>query len=194
MSTTLEPEPTAAGKFVTFLKSVDRWGLALGVALQLGVLVSMGVIRVMILIRGETYLVRVQPVDPRDWLRGDYVILSYEFSRLQRDGRTDFNVDQQFMFPEKLRDVPIYVTLAREPDGRHWQAVRFSREHPKEGPFLRGKMNQFGMLEFGIESYFVQEGKGHQYEDAMRSRQLSAEITITPEGTAAVRKLHIGGN
>ena len=52
-------------------------------------------------------------------------------------------------------------------------------------------MNQRGLLEFGIEQFFVQEGKGRVYEDAVRSRRLSSEIAITSEGTAAMRGLHI---
>ena len=35
----------------------------------------------MTLTTGETILLRVVPVDPRDLFRGDYVILSYEISR-----------------------------------------------------------------------------------------------------------------
>ena len=78
MSTTIAPPRTTTfGKIVDKLMSFDRWGLALGVTLQLCVLLGMIVMRLAILWTGQTCYVRVQPVDPRDWLRGDYVILSY---------------------------------------------------------------------------------------------------------------------
>ncbi len=179
-------------KLVAMISGRERWALALGVGLQLAVLGGMIAMRVAILITGEVYFVRVQPVDPRDLMRGDYVILSYEFSRLPSDHRVDFiNMNRQGMFPEKLRGQPIYVTLAPEMDGKHWHATRFSMRKPDQGPFLMGTMTEFGQVSFGIEQYFVQEGKGLQYEASMRSGQLSAEISLTREGKAAVRKLHI---
>jgi uncharacterized membrane-anchored protein len=196
---TIEQEPiplSAAGKFVEAVKGRERWVLTLGIALQLGVLLFMTVKGTLILVRGDVYYVRVQPVDPRDLMRGDYVILSYEFSRLPHDHR----VDWLEMWNEKkvggaeqrdLRNQPIYVSLEKEEDGKHWRASRFSLQKPGQGPFLRGTMNQWGQIEFGIEQYFVQEGKGRAYEDAVRSRRLSSEIAITPEGAAAMRGLHI---
>ncbi len=32
-------------------------------------------------------------------------------------------------------------------------------------------MGRYGSLQFGIESYFVQEGSGHMYEQALREAQ-----------------------
>jgi uncharacterized membrane-anchored protein len=190
---TIEQEPTplsAAGRFVEAVKGRERWVLAGGIALQLAVLLFMTVKGTLILVRGDVYYVRVQPVDPRDLMRGDYVILSYEFSRLPHDHRVDW---LDLGRPEKrdLRNQPIYVSLEKEEDGKHWRASRFSLQKPGQGPFLRGTMNERGQIEFGIEQYFVQEGKGRAYEDAVRSRRLSSEIAITPEGAAAMRGLHI---
>jgi uncharacterized membrane-anchored protein len=188
MSTnTQEPETLSAlGKFVEAVKGRERWLLAIGIGLQLAVMLFMTAKGTLILVRGDVYYVRVQPVDPRDLMRGDYVILSYEFSRLPHDHRMDFAGGQ-----ENLGNRPVYVSLEKEGDGKHWRASRFSLQKPAEGPFLRGIMNQHGLLEFGIEQFFVQEGKGREYEDAARSRRLSSEIAITPEGAAAMRGLHI---
>ena len=190
-----EPLPlSTAGKLVAAIKGRERWILALGIGLQLAVLLFMTAKGTLILVRGEVYYVRVQPVDPRDLMRGDYVILSYEFSRLPNDHRVDWFGDEKgFGGPGliELRNRPIYVSLENEADGKHWRAARFSLQKPAHGPFLRGTLNQRGLLEFGIEQYFVQEGKGREYEDAVRSRRLSAEIAITPEGSASMRGLHI---
>ena len=40
-------------------------------------------------------------------------------------------------------------------------------------------------IEFGIESYFVQEGKGQDYEDASATTALSAEVAVAADGRAA---------
>lgn len=178
-STTLSP----LGKFVDAVKGRERWGLAIGIGLQLAVMLFMTAKGTLILVSGDIYYVRVQPVDPRDLMRGDYVILSYDFSRPPPHLFNANNLD--------TRHQPIYVSLEPEGDGKHWRASQFSRNKPAKGPFLRGTMNQRGLLEFGIEQFSVQEGKGLAYEDAARSRLLSSEIAITSEGAAAMRGLHI---
>ena len=53
-----------------------------GVGLQLVVLIGMIVFKAMPLWTGEPILLRVVPVDPRDMFRGDYVAISYDFSRI----------------------------------------------------------------------------------------------------------------
>jgi uncharacterized membrane-anchored protein len=55
-------------------------------ALQLVILVGMIAVRAIPLVTGQIVLVKVQPVDPRDLFRGDYVILSYDFSRISPEG------------------------------------------------------------------------------------------------------------
>ena len=182
---TQEKSPLSTiGKVVEVVKGQERWFLALGISLQLAVLLFMTAKGTLILIRGEVYYVRVQPVDPRDLMRGDYVILSYEFSRLPHHG-----IDGRNMMD--LPNQPIYVSLEKEGDGKHWRAARYSLQKPGKGPFLKGKLNPRGQLEFGIEQFSVQEGKGLEYDNAVRSRILSSEISITPKGDAAMRGLHI---
>jgi len=189
MSTTTQ-EPMALsnfGKLVEAVKGRERWVLGLAMALQLAVMLFMTAKGSLILVRGDVYYVRVVPVDPRDLMRGDFVVLSYEFSRMPPEQ----HVDWFGMRPQDLGNQPIYVSLEPEGDGKHWRASRFSLKQPDKRPFLRGVLNERGMLEFGIEQFFVQEGKGRAYEDAVRSRRLSSEIAITPEGVAAMRGLHI---
>jgi uncharacterized membrane-anchored protein len=148
--------------------------LAVGLGLQFAVLVAMIAQRLLLLSTGVTYFVRVVPVDPRDLLRGDYVILSYEFSRV-----SDSNPG------------PIYVTLEPAGDGKHSRPGMYLRTPPAGQPYIKGEVTGFGRADYGIESYFVQEGKGHAYEDAVRAGQLTAEIAVTDDGRAALKRLHI---
>ena len=64
-------------------------------------------------------------------------------------------------------------------------------EKPAAGLFLKGHMKRYGALEFGIEAYYVQEGAGLRYEQAIPNRQLSAELAVTSSGQAALKGLRI---
>jgi uncharacterized membrane-anchored protein len=48
-----------------------------------------------------------------------------------------------------------------------------------------------GRATYGIESYYVQEGTGHDYEQAVRSRRLWAEVALDGAGNPALRRLVI---
>jgi len=175
--------PLPLDRFARFLKDHERCGLVAGVIFQLAVLGTMVALRAWVLWSGQVYLVRVVPVDPRDLLRGDYVILGYEFSRVPA-GVVSHSQD--------LAGRPIYVTLRRAEDGKLWVPEQYLLAPPADGrPFLQGRLTGWGRAEYGIESYFVQEGRGHAYEEAARSGRLAAEIAITPDGTPALRALHI---
>jgi uncharacterized membrane-anchored protein len=172
-----------------WLKARERKLLLVTVVAQLVILVGMIALRALPLITGQTVLVRVVPVDPRDLFRGDYVTLSYEFSRIPPLGIEGISAVQHWGTQKEGRTV--YVPLVADSDRVHWRAEKVTVIRPASGPFLRGQMSRYGSMEFGIESYFVQEGTGRQYEQAIRSRKLSAELAVTSGGQAALRSLHI---
>ncbi|HQR08695.1 MAG TPA: GDYXXLXY domain-containing protein [Gemmatales bacterium] len=177
-------------RLITAIKGHERLILLATVALQLIVLIAMIVLRVAPLMTGETILVQVEPVDPRDMFRGDYVILSYAFSRLPPNGIV--GLPNPGSLPQlQSTGNTVYVTLVPDSDGRHWHADQFSYTPPSSGKYLRGTLTDFGRIEYGIESYFVQEGKGRKYEEAVRARTLSAEIAVTSDGQAVLKRLVI---
>jgi uncharacterized membrane-anchored protein len=167
---------------------VGRRGRAVllaGVAFQAAVMLGLIAQRVSVLWRGETVLVQVVPVDPRDLFRGDYVVLGYEFSRFSPGGPRGFGGPQPVSEGQT-----VYAPLERDPDGRHWHSDGWTTQRPAGGTFLRGQYHG-GRVEFGIESFYVQEGKGKAYERAVRERKLWAEVAVTPDGGAAIRRLVI---
>jgi uncharacterized membrane-anchored protein len=161
-----------------------RYVLMAGVAFQLVVLLWMIIVPANVLLTGQTVLLRTVPVDPRDLFRGDYVILSYDFSLLPPQA------SQKLHFGDQYPQV-IYVTLQPEADGVHWEASDYSFRQPEGVLFIKGLVNSSHRAEFGIESYFVQEGKGLEYEKAIRDQKLSAEVAIDAEGNAALKNLII---
>ena len=151
---------------------------------QLFVMVAMIGGNVVPFVGAETVLLRVAPVDPRDLMRGDYVILSYEISRVPSNLRLN-----------KLGGAPddrtVYVSLVPEEDGRHYRGAGVSLTPPPTGLFILGTLQGWNMIQFGIESYYVQEGRGHDYEKAVREHRLSAEVAINKNGGATLRNLVI---
>jgi uncharacterized membrane-anchored protein len=159
---------------------LEKTVLLSGIGLQMVVLSSMLAMHASTLWLGTVYYVHVQPVDPRDLFRGDYVTLSYAFSRVPS------HVIRQ------NSGTPVYVTLVPAGDGKHSIAGQYLSSPPAGGtPYLKGTVNEFGQAVYGIESFYVQEGKGRAYEDAVRSKRLTAEIAVTSSGQAALRHLHI---
>jgi uncharacterized membrane-anchored protein len=176
--------------FLAWIKGHERLVLLAAAACQVLVLVAMIGLRVTPLLAGETIFVRVVPVDPRDLFRGDYVVLSYDFSRVPPAGIEGL-ADSDWQREQQWLGLTVYVTLVPEADGRHWRAESFSISQPTRGKYLRGRITGPGRLEFGIEAYYLQEGQGSKYEEAVRDRRLAAEIAVTAEGHAALRGLRI---
>jgi uncharacterized membrane-anchored protein len=196
LDSTLAPERQNAGgpalvdRTIHWLKGRERNALIVAAALQILVLLAMIVARAAPLVFGETVLLRVVPVDPRDLFRGDYVILSYEFTRVPPtgiEGLPLMALQQRGEFQGRT----VYVWLSPAADGRHMESTKCSIYPPPSGKYLRGTLADWGRLEFGIESYYVQEGKGRAYEQAMRNRRLSAEVALSADGTATLRGLRI---
>jgi uncharacterized membrane-anchored protein len=172
---------------VDWFKSRERPWLVAGAMAQVVVLVGMIALHSVPFFGGKTVLLRVQPVDPRDMFRGDYVTLSYNFSvvppgnPLGHDGADSAS----------LQGKTVYLALVADPDGMHYHGGGFSLTPPASGLYLRGTLTGWNRALFGIENYYVQEGTGHKYEDAIRSHHLWAEVTVAANGEAAIKGLRI---
>jgi uncharacterized membrane-anchored protein len=119
-------------------------------------------------------LLRVQPVDPQDLFRGEYVALSYPISRLQHaDARPGDRV---------------WVPLNRQPGGA-WAGSRALVEEPDDGTFIRGRMGVGGTIEYGIESFFVEDTTAPRYERAVARGRLYAKVALDDNGDATLREL-----
>jgi uncharacterized membrane-anchored protein len=131
---------------------------------------------------GTTIRVLTAPVDPRDLFRGDYVILSYEFSDARAVG---FNI-------EHTSEQTVFVTMRQE--GELWRATGFSQTRPREGVFLRGVVKPHSRtIVYGIESYFVREGTGKAIEDVIRQNRESVvvELVVASDGKASIKAVHV---
>lgn len=167
--------------------------------LQIGFLSWVIVGRAAILRNGAEVLLRVEPIDPRDLLRGDYVRLGYAISNLPlgliADRPPDMTISEAG---------PITVRLAPGAEGT-WSAVSAFLDNPPEPPGagqvdIAGRveagwsMSPDGMLraEYGIERFYVPEGKGLAIERVTRERPFTVVVAVADDGTAQVKALMDG--
>ena len=129
---------------------------------------------------GESILVKVVPVDPRDLLRGQYLRLAYTFSRPW---------DSTAAQVPAPNDAPVWVVL--KPEEQFHVPVRLSLERPVTlGPgevALRGRARYGGFI-FGVEQYFVPEGT-----ETPPVRDLAVRLRVTASGTAQIEQVYVQG-
>lgn len=181
--------------------SKKRWlytAAVIAALLQSGVMLAGVQQRISILRSGTEVVLRSEPVDPRDLMRGDYVILGYEISRLPAkliSGEP----------PRKSGLNYIYVVVAKQADGL-WTPQRAQYSRPdalKDGEVvLRGEVeapiqiydeNSRVPVVYGIERYYVPEGEGLAVENAQRSGDVDIVLSVNEKGVAAIRALRIDG-
>ena len=149
---------------------------------------------------GERIVLRCRPVDPRDLLKGEYVVLNYDFSAVAQGRQRDLPADPPSHHPTpkgsaeteaQLWNLPwdtkIYVPLKRKTDGTG-EAGKPTITRPKDGLYLQG-LTRGTQLRFGIEAYYVKEGDGKKWEELARKGELAAEIGILPDGRAGLVSL-----
>ncbi|TCU17523.1 GDYXXLXY domain-containing protein [Rhizobium sullae] len=152
--------------------------------------------RAAILRSGAEVLLKTTPVDPRDFLRGDYVVLNYEIS----------SVPAQTVIGE-LPTVPgeqtLWVRLKKQPDG-FWEIAESSfmplPEQPesivlKSRPFYSYSVRATDTIraEYGIERYYVPEGQGKPLEEARQDGSVSIAARVSNDGSAQIRSLLVDG-
>ena len=128
---------------------------------------------------GDSYLVRVAPVDPIDPFRGAYVALDYP--DLRHDDSQSF-VEPGLGALDDGESGDLYITLV-ERDGV-WTASEWSRERPGDGPYLACDDRSW-QIRCGIESWFLPQDEARETEDLLRDGAV-AELRIDGRGNAAV--------
>lgn len=125
-------------------------------------------------VTGETYLMRVAPVDPIDPFRGAYVDVSYPGLR-----------DRDMSNPPSLEDGDngaVYATLV-EKEG-FWVLGEYTRSRPEEGPYLACDDRSW-TIRCGIESWFASQEDAKRLEGAVANGAV-ATIKIDSRGNAAI--------
>ena len=173
---------------------------ALAGVIQMGLIAVMVYDRAQILREGAEVTLRTRPVDPRDFLRGDYVVLNYEISSLAAGALQNTTTAG--------RGTQVYVKLAPNAEG-HFEAVSVHAEpipvtdkevlirgRVTSGAFCGPKGRSFCdrlFVTYGIERFFVPEGEGRELENVRNQQRLSVVAAVTSEGRAAIKRLLLDG-
>ena len=189
-----EPASTRSG--------LRNLAIALGLCvLQTAILGAMIESRAGILRSGDEILLKTAPVDPRDLLRGDYVVLAYDIS----------TIPGAVITGERPVDAgwhSMQVRLRPGSDG-YWTVAEatFGALAPQEGSVIleTQRFRYYGAAEltassdaslrvdYGIERFYVPEGEGYDIETARNEGDVAVVARVGKGGKSQIRKLRIGG-
>ncbi|WP_282936409.1 GDYXXLXY domain-containing protein [Paenibacillus sp. RC67] len=159
------------------------WLLSLLVLLQVLFLVGIACSYYAVGWFGTEIKLRTAPVDPRDYLYGDYVRLGYDISLLDTS-----------LWKESEKAVqngdPVYVKLKASADGVYEAiGVYASKPSIQSGEaVLRGTVTsnwRDGInLTYGLEKYYVPEGTGQELEK--QAANMIAKVKVASWGQAKI--------
>ena len=151
-----------------------------------------------ILRTGTEVLLKTAPVDPRDLLRGDYVILTYDVSTIS----TTSIIGQK---PEAGDAARLHVRLKPGADG-FWTVseASFDPLPVEDGSVVLlsqpvtiydWEWQNAGNLtvSYGIERFYVPEGEGRPIEDGRNEGRVSVAARVSEDGQAQIRALMLDG-
>ncbi len=134
--------------------------------------------------KSKIITVKTIPVDPRDPISGKYIILNYEFSNGWRFKNRETHLG-------KKQGQEIYAVLTQK-DGL-FVPDYISFEKPKikdEQAAIRGTVNQYGRIEYGIEQYFINEALK---EPNARIDNIEAILVIDDDFNPTIKSVMVNG-
>ncbi|MDH6262859.1 GDYXXLXY domain-containing protein [Bradyrhizobium sp. BR13661] len=168
------------------------------ILVQCALLVLMVADRVQILREGREVTLQTRPVDPRDLLRGDYVVLGYDITQLPAGALAGQ--------PSAERNPVVFVKLAPKADGVYEAVSVHAAPVAVTGleVLIRGRVTYSCgandrifcdrlTIRYGLESYFVPEGEGRKLEQLRNERKLRVVAAVLPSGRAAIKRLLLDG-
>ena len=168
--------------------------LLLILLLQLAVLAFMVLNSYTVILWGEKIVLQVIPVDPHSLFQGEYVSLNYSINQL------DLTKIENDLDPDKITHQE-RIYLALEPQNGTWTPVMVTKtkDKVKDKLYIQGRAlyvspsptgekiewdQEYRPLlthlnaTWGIEQYFVPEGKGKEIEDQVLTGNIYAEISV----------------
>lgn len=169
------------------------------VALQAAIIFVIIIFKLSILTGGTEVLLRIQPLDPRDLLRGDYATFQYDIS----------NLDSYHAQGQQVKNGDtVYVVLRQS--GKNWLVENIRTAKPTGGElFIVGKVESGGFenqadrlalqqlnnsrfhIIYGIEQYFIPEGEGRNF--SFTNKEAAAQVAIDDNGNAVIKRIYVDG-
>ncbi|BAI91125.1 MAG: GDYXXLXY domain-containing protein [Arthrospira platensis PCC 7345] len=156
-------------------------------------------------ITGTTVVLQTAPVDPYDFLRGYYQILSYEISQpstLRDLPGSGINLERNYI----LDGDTVYVILEKpqeQPEGDRplpWRPVAVSHQRPDNLPenqiAIRGTGDGWG-VKYGLETYYMPENQRLEVNENINRAQspdpesFVVEVKVDSRGNAIPLRLWV---
>ena len=169
-------------------KQIPIWRFVLPLTLQLALILSVPAQAIYTHITGRTVILQTAPIDPYDFLRGYYQVLSYDISR--KDNLSKLSGWHQFKLETSGRfssnnPTNIYVILAAPTKienseiPRVWQPVAVSGKMPENLPdnqiAIQGKFDGW-RVKYGLETYFMPEDRREKINQDIQEVQDSVNL------------------
>jgi len=174
----------------------------LAITIQISVIFLMIIFKLLILTGGSEVLLRIEPYDPTDPLRGDYATVRFQ----------DLSELSMYRFNETpVVGSTVFVTLRKY--GKTWDSDAVSLSKPEQSrnivikgvvTNIRPAYNVGGIVppgasyrdydtrvfvEYGIEDYFIEEGTGSKYD--LSKGNLVAKVVIDDNGNSVLKSIEV---
>lgn len=162
--------------------------VGLVVGLQMAWVLGMVVVQERMLTERTLVLLETRPVDPRDLLRGDFVILNYRISDLPRDLFVP-PLSSASVAPGQL----VYVALERTNEFHQATAASLKPMPARTNAVVvRGRTGPRSdshsvHVIYGLERFFVREGTGNP------TGPLTVEAAVSKSGQPAIKQVYVSG-
>lgn len=169
--------------------------LALVALVQTAVVLSLALRHEVRLAEGRDLILDVRPIDPRDPLRGDYVILGYDIQTLPASVPVGEGL-------KGGREAWLVLTLDAAGHGTPQRVVASLPEGLAPDEVALRVLWQRSAREAGqthrldlpnLDRYFVPEGTGRPLEEAIRDGSVQALLRVAPDGDALLDSLIVDG-
>lgn len=125
------------------------------------------------LMTGEKIILATQPVDPFDPLRGQYMTINYEISRVENTA--GINIGDT-----------VYISLQEDDEGI-WRLENVLQNKPLSGDFIKGTVERESgddlIVKYGIEQYFFERNAD------VPTRNITVEVAVASSGRAKIVQL-----
>ncbi|WP_420338313.1 GDYXXLXY domain-containing protein [Roseibium sp.] len=176
-----QQQTTRSRKLSPFLK----WGL---IALVQLTLIALPLIdRLDVQMSGKEMTLALVPVDPRDLLRGDYVIINLAIARVSVDlpGANEVKEGDR-----------VYVRLEPGTDGLMRATAVGKETDPSGTAAMAGTVQAAGgsdiRIDYGIDAFFLPEGDGLIIED-LDTERVNLVVAVTEDGRSLPLRLLVDG-
>lgn len=143
-------------------------------------------------------MLRIEPVDPRDPLRGDHLTFQYDISDVYAS---------QFGYSSIKDGDTVYVPLEKAGKYKFWivaEGIQKTKPIDSEKIFIKGKIvgsgsspfdtpsmyySQTYHIVYGIEDYFIPEGVGQGF--SFWGQEVAARVSVGKNGDAVLKQIYV---